>query len=192
MRSSLLLGGAVTLLLGWPLLHAETPTNPHSDLQIQYARARLALAETNLQQAEGMNRRVRGAVSSNVVKEYRRDVEVARQHLASLQSERNHDEFQHWLHRAEASYQAAETQSKSVKAVNARARGAFEPLEIRRLELQAKVDLLLVEQGKALAAASREEQAAWQLEVLASETQRLNEEVRRNQRPSGYYPYYYY
>jgi hypothetical protein len=181
----------LTLALSWPLLHAETEARSDSGLPVDYARARLALAETTLQQAESMNRRVRGAVSSNVVSEYRRDVDVARRHLESLQSEREENAFQHWLNRAEVSYQAAEAQWRSAKAASARARGAFEPLEIRRLELQAKVDRLLVEQGKSLAAAPRDQQTAWQLEVLANETQRLSEEVRRNQRPSGYYPYYY-
>ncbi len=188
---SFLLGGALSLALSWPLLHAQTDARPGSDLPVDYARAQLALAETNLQQAEGMNRRVRGAVSGNVVSEYQRDVQVARRHLESLQSERVENEFQHWLIRAEANYLAAETQWKSAKAASAKARGAFEPLEIRRLELQAKVDRLLVAQGKSLVAAPRDQQAAWQLEVLANETQRLNEEVRRQQQPSGYYPYYY-
>jgi hypothetical protein len=189
---SFLLGGAATVLVGWSMLHADAPASSGSDLQIQYARTRLALAETNLQQAEEMNRRVRGAVSSNAVNEYRRDVKVAHRHLESLQAGREGDEFRLWLDRAEANQRAAAAQWKSAKAVNARVRGAFEPLEVRRMELQAKLDSLLVEQGKSLAAAPREDQVVWQLEVLANETKRLSEEVHRTQRPSGYYPYYFY
>jgi hypothetical protein len=188
-NSSFVLGGVLTLLLGWHLLHAAAQTDARDDLQIEYAQARMALAEINLQQAEGINNRVRGAVAANVVNEYRRDVAVARRHLESLHSGREDDEFQLWLRRAEASHQSALAQWKSAKAVNARVPRAFDRLEVRRLELHAKLGRLLVEQGKALADAPRNDQVAWQLEVLANETQRLNEKVQRAQHSSGSHPY---
>ena len=187
-----LLGAILAFFFGWPLVQANTQPSARNDLQIEYARARVALTEITLQQAQGMNSRVRGAVSANVVNEYRRDVDVARRHLDSLRAGDDSDQFPLWLRRAEANRQSAEARWKSAKAVHARVRGAFDSLEVRRLELQANLDRLLVEQGRAVADGPRNNQVAWQLEVLASETQRLKDEVQRAQPPGGYYPYYSY
>src|SRR5688572_19856303 len=92
-RRLFLLGAVATLLVGWPLLHAETQVNSENELRMEYAKTRLALAETKLQQVQRMNSRVRGAVSTSVVNEYRRDLSVARRHLESLESGDGGDDF---------------------------------------------------------------------------------------------------
>jgi hypothetical protein len=136
---------------------ATGDTNPES-VEVRYARAQIQLAEANLNRVLQSNKQMPRSVSSSVVAEYQREVEVAKNRLEQATAGRSASEFQVWLQRAQAEQQTADTTWKNATTVNSRASGTFDPLDVERFRLRAEV-------------AKLQFQRAWQ-PFLAEETLR--------------------
>jgi hypothetical protein len=117
-------------------------------VEVRYARAQVQLAEANLQRVEQSNKRLAGSVPSSVVAEYQHDVQVAKTRLEEASAGRDGSEFQGWLKRAEVEQKATEATWKNAKAVNDRAPGTYDPLDIERFRLRADVAKLQLERGQ--------------------------------------------
>lgn len=172
---------------------AHPGTADHENLELAYARAKLALAEANLKRVEARNQKVANAVSHNVVTAYRGDVDIARRALEDA-TQADADDFGVWLRRVEIQWKAAEAVWKSAVAANQRKQGTVDPLDVERLRLRAELLRINHERGQTLRDQPRETQLAWRLGSLEDEIERLNEVVFRTTPARGSSPtiWYYY
>jgi hypothetical protein len=185
--------GALAVVVGWIAFAQVSQAPPQRDATIEnvnlrYARAQLQLAEANLRRVEESNQRVARSVPTNVVAEFRYDVEVARARLAQAADGEAKNEFQVWLQRAEAERKAANDSLKSALAANDRVPGTFRELDIERFRLRVEVASLQLERGRMLAGAGRTVQLAWKVDLLDNQVQRLKEEAGRATSFIGLYP----
>jgi hypothetical protein len=157
-------------------------------VEVRYARAQVQLAEANLKRVEQSNKRLAGSVPSSVVAEYQYDVQVANTRLEQASAGRDGSEFQGWLKRAEAEQKVTESNWKNAKAVNDRAPGTYDPLDIERFRLRAEVAKLQLERGQKLADAGRDTQLQWEIDMLDNQVQRLKEESSRTTPTVRIYP----
>lgn len=176
-----LLSGIVVLLACQvcdPPVAVAANEAPPVSIDVRYARAQVALARANLERVKQMNRRVAGTVSASVIDEFKRDLEKAAAQLKIAEAPAAEDAFTVWLARAESNWQDADAVWQDAVAANRRFPDTYAALDVERFRLRAEVTLLQLERGKALAAGPREAQLAWQLEMLASEIQKLKEDAR--------------
>jgi hypothetical protein len=178
------------------VLLAAGPASDESprDLQLQYARAKLQLAQTNLKRVEEMNRKLARSVPASVVSEFQSAVAEAQLQVG----EAGGDEFAVWLRRAESELQSTTVRWRNALAANERLRRAkdakplFDALDVERFRLRAEVNRLQWERGKSLVGGPRAAQLAWQVELLNNEVEYLKEEVPRFSPFIRYYPVYWY
>jgi hypothetical protein len=188
-RWCLLLGGL--LIAGMQLVGVGQPAlQPagQDNLELQYAQARLALAEANLKKMESINAKVRGAVAGTVVDDYRDDITVANKGLEEV-PRGGPDSFAVWLSAAEAKWRSAVVMWRTAAAANDRQPNTVDALNIERMRLRAEVYRLDLERGRAAASRSHEDQLQWRVSVLSDEIERLNERVFRPQNRA--YPYWF-
>ena len=138
----------------------------------------MALAEANLNKVRGMNQRVPGAVSGDVVRAYELDLEVARLQL-QVASGGPEKQFDVWLARAEAAEKYAQSLWRGATAANSHVAGAVDPGEIERLRASADLASLELERGHAVAHGSPEAKLAWELDLLNGQLHRVMEELRQ-------------
>jgi len=167
------------------------PAQSGENLDVQYARAQLALAEANLKRVEQINQQVARAVSGKVVDEYRSDVDVARARLDAA-TRGDSDSFQVWLRGAEASLKSAERAWHNATVANQHMAGTIESVDVERLRLRAEVYRIDLERGRALAGGTREAQLQWRVRMLSDEVDRLNEAVFRMGPPRSSYFFWRY
>ncbi len=149
------------------LLQAPASSDTVSEsVEVRYARAQVQLAQANLKRVERSNKRLAGSVPSSVVAEYQHDVQVAKTRLDQASAGRDGNEFQGWLKRAEVEQKVTETTWKNATAVNDRAPGTYDPLDIERFRLRAEVAKLQFERGQKLVDAGRETQLQWEIDML--------------------------
>lgn len=185
---------AMLLVAGQPG-PAPAPQNT-ADLELQYARAKLQLAQANLKRVEQINRRVARSVPASVVAEFRDDVAVAQRQVDAASSP-DGNEFAVWLGRAESDLQSATTRWKQAVAANERlkksksGKGIFDATDIERFRLRAEVTRLQLARGKSLVDAPRAAQLEWQVELVNNEVERLKEESTGVSPFIRYYPIYW-
>jgi hypothetical protein len=156
-------------------------------LAIRYARAEVALAEAGLNKVEGMNKRVRGAVSGDVAHAYQRDLEIAKLQLQVALSENRKTEFDVWLRRAESATTDAEMLWRGAVAANQRAAGAVDSLEVERLRQVFQLAKLELERGQSVAQGTAEARLAWQLEFVNGQVERALDQLRQSTPSSRVY-----
>jgi exonuclease VII large subunit len=180
----------VVCLLG-QITQPSAPSRTVSEsVEVRYARAQMQLAEANLNRVQQSNKRVPRSVPSSVVAEYQRDLDVAKERLEQATAGRSAGEFQVWLQRAQAEQQTADTTWKNATAVNARAPGTFDPLDVERFRLRTEVAKLQLERGQTLVDAGREAQLQWEADLLDNQLQRLKEESSPTSPFIRLYPYW--
>ena len=187
---------AAALLVSGPALDAAPPTQaepaPAENLRLQYAQAKLQLAQANLKRIEQLNRRLKRSVPSAVVAEFQSDVDEANLQVRQAASAPDGGEFDVWLRRAESESQLAASRWKRAVAGNRRLKGTFEGLDVERFRLRAEVARLQFARGKKLAGAPRATQLEWQVEMLNNEVDRLKQERARVAPFVRYYPIYWW
>jgi hypothetical protein len=175
-----------------------SPDKPLSagELKLAYARAKLALAQTNLKRVEELNRKLARSVPASVVSDLQSDVAEADLQVQQASSA-DKDEFAVWLSRAQGELKSANTRWKNALDANARLKDAknsqlFGALDIERFRLRAEVARLQWERGRQLVSAPRAAQLEWQVELLNNEVDRLREEATQVSPFVRYYPIYWY
>jgi hypothetical protein len=156
-------------------------------LAIRYARAEVALAEAGLNKVEGMNKRVRGAVSGDVAHAYQRDLDIAKLQLQVALGENKKTEFDVWLRRAESAAGDAEMLWRGAVAANQRAAGAVDSLEVERLRQVFQLAKLELERGQNVAQGTAEARLAWQLEFVNGQVERALDQLRQSTPSSRVY-----
>lgn len=190
-----------TLLLG-ALLHLAAAADKSAeqaagDLQMQYAKAKLQLAQTNLRRIEELNRKLQRSVPAATVAEYQGDVAEAQQQVDAA-SIPDGGEFGVWLRRAQSEMHIAATRWKNAVAANQslkaskNAKEMFGTLDVERFRLRAEVNRLQWERGRTLIAASKGAQLAWQIELLNNQVDRLREDAAQISPFVRYYPIYWF
>jgi hypothetical protein len=193
MHYELLLAATLAILSqDAPAAAPPQPTAAPKNLVLEYAQAKLQLAQTNLKRIEQMNRRLARTVPANVVAEFQYSVEEANVQVRDAASAAAGDEFGVWMRRARSDAQAANNRYNSAVAGNRRVAGTFDPLDVERLRLRALVTRLQWERGQSLQGAPRESQLEWQVELLNNQIDRLKEEPPRASPTVRYYPLYWY
>ncbi len=186
--------GVLITVVCWlgQLPQAPAPSDTISEsVEVRYARAQMRLAEANLNRVKQSNKRVAGSVPTSVVAEYQYDMEVAKTRLEQATAGRAASEFQVWLQRAKSERTAAEMRWKTAMAVNSRAPGTFEPIDIERFRLRAEVAKLQLERGQTLVDAGREAQLEWEVDLLNNQVQRLKETSRTTPHIRAYPSWWY-
>jgi hypothetical protein len=187
------------LLLAAALLWAAQAPPPaprdaaaEESLELRYARVRLELAEANLKRVEQMNKKLDRTVPSSVVAEFKNDVTEANLQFRQATQEAPADPLAIWLRRAESSFQSATTRWKNAVAANRRVPDTIPVLDVDRFRLRAEVARLQWQRGQKLAKAPREQQLAWQVDLLNDEMELLKEETSRVAPFVRYYPIWLY
>jgi exonuclease VII large subunit len=162
----------------------EGAAKPSESLEVRYARTQVELAQANLKRVESKNKRIANVVASNVVEQYRQDVEVAQSQLDDAQ-QGSRKSFDVWLRAAEANWKAADTAWRSAVVANKQAAGAVNPLDVERLRLRTQLYRIDLERGQALVDQPREAQLEWRVSVMNDEMERLKEAVFRSSSPRG-------
>ncbi len=187
------------LLLAAALLSvAQTPPPAPRDaaaeesLELRYARVRFELAEANLKRVEQMNKKLDRTVPSSVVADFKNDLAEADLQFRQAAREATLDPMAIWLRRAESSFQSATTRWKNAIAANRRVSDTIPALDVDRFRLRAEVAHLQWQRGQKLAKAPREEQLAWQVDLLNDELELLKEETSRVAPFVRYYPIWLY
>ncbi|MBX3411167.1 MAG: hypothetical protein KF708_00510 [Pirellulales bacterium] len=161
----------------------EDLPSPPVNLDVEYAKTRLALAQASLDRAEGRNKKVANTVTVNVLAQYYRDVEIARLALEDAE-QGDANSFNVWLAEAEAQWKSAHASWQSALAANKRMQGTVHTLDVERLRLRAELLRLNLARGRALVGQSRDKQLEWQLSALNEEIRRLSDTVFRTS-PTG-------
>ena len=182
--------------LGWlltitvPIARIPAADAPPESPEVRYARARLRLAEGNLERAQSLNRRLARAISADALDEYQEAVNTAKVRLREALKGNGGDPFAEWLRLVAGLLRGAEAQVARAEAANRKAQDAFDPAEVERLRLRAEVLRACVEYGRA--AVTPEAQRQWQSDFLAQEQQELREQLLRRPPSSGVSPWWYY
>ena len=161
-------------------------------LELRYARVRLELAEANLKRVEQMNKKLDRTVPSSVVADFKNDVTEANLQFRQATQEAPADPLVIWLRRAESSFQSATTRWKNAVAANRRVPDTIPALDVDRFRLRAEVARLQWQRGQELTKAPREQQLAWQVDLLNDEMELLKEETSRVAPFVRYYPIWLY
>jgi hypothetical protein len=190
---------ALPLVLVWLLAgQTQPPVKPapqsaaEEGLEVRYARARLQLAEANLARIEQMNRKLKRTVPESVVTDFRDELEVTREQFRQASQGDPQGEFAVWLRRAESSVRSARQRWRDAVAANQRVQDTIPAIDVERFRLRAEVARLQFDRGRKLAAASRDAQLAWQVELLNDELELLKEETTRIAPFVRYYPIWLY
>jgi hypothetical protein len=182
--------------LGWflttavPTARSPAADAPQESPRVRYARARLRLAEGNLEQALSINRRLARTITADALDEYQEAVQAAKVGLREALKENGGDQFAEWLRRAAGLLHKAEAQVGRAEAANRKAHDAFDPTEVERLRLRAEVLRASVAYGQA--AATPEAQRQWELDFLTQEQEELREQLLRRPASSGASLWWYY
>lgn len=187
------------LLLAAALLSAgQTPPPAPRDaaaeesLELRYARVRFELAEANLKRVEQMNKKLDRTVPSSVGADFKNDLTEAELQFRQAAQPAPADPLAVWLRRAESSFQSATTRWKNAVAANRRVPDTIPALDVDRFRLRAEVAQLQWQRGQKLAGAPREQQLAWQVDLLNDEMELLKEETSRVAPFVRYYPIWLY
>ncbi len=147
------------------------------DFAIRYAKAQLRLAELRLAKAQEMNRRVARTLAKGVVEQFANDVTFAKAQLEAAQGSGKSDSFSFWVRRAELELADRQEQLRIANAANQRVPGAYQPIDLDRMQAAIELAGLRVERAKELADAPEEAKLVWQLEIIAEELNRVDEMV---------------
>lgn len=181
-RFAVVLVFAVACVLGNAVVRSGPAEDvKRANLEVQYAKAQLRVAELNLQKLKRSNVRLARTVPADVVGEYQQDVEVARLQVQAAESGDKADVFAVWLRRAAANETAAQAQWKSAVAANQASQNAIDPLDVERLAARAQMAKFQRERGRLLTAGPADAQTQWQISLLADDVQRLKEELLRGE-----------
>lgn len=187
------------LIVAALLVAGQVPAQPapmsaaaEESLELRYARARLELAEANLKRVEQMNRKLDRTVPSSVVADFRDGVTEAREQFQQASQAAPEGEFAVWLKRAEGSARSAKQRWHDAVAANRRVKDTIPAIDVERFRLRAEVARLQWDRGQQLAAAPREAQLAWQVDLLNDEVELLKEETTRVAPFVRYYPIWFY
>jgi hypothetical protein len=192
---------AATLALAYdevPDAPSNGPGQPSTSakLDVEYATAKLKLAEASLARVERLNQRVSNAVPANVIADYRRDLAIAQQRLAEA-TRGAVDSFRIWQDEAERSWKSADAAWRSAVAANQRQPGTIPAIDVERLRLRSEVFRVNYERGATLVDRPREEQLAWRLSTLSDQLEQVSEVILRGSPtrpgpPVGDYRYWEY
>lgn len=191
MHCELLLTAAL-LAAGQSPLPAPRDAAAEESLELRYARVRFELAEANLKRVEQMNKKLDRTVPSSVVADFKNDLAEAELQFRQATKEAPVDPLAVWLRRAESAFQSATTRWKNAVAANRRVPDTIPALDVDRFRLRAEVAELQWQRGKKLAGAPREQQLAWQVDLLNDEMELLKEETTRVAPFVRYYPIWLY
>lgn len=156
---------------------------PPVNLDVEYAKVKLALAQASLDRAEARNQNVANTVAPNVLAQYFRDVDVAKLALEDATRGKT-DSFDVWLGEMEAQAKSADAGWQSALAANKKMQGTVHSLDVERLRLRAELLRINLARGRALVDQPREQQLEWQLSALHEQVERLSEVVLRTS-PAG-------
>ncbi len=129
LRLAVLVVGSICLgyRVGETAPPAPTPSNgaktPEESVEVRFARAQVALSESNLKRVQATNERVPRQVPGSVVGNYQQELEVAQTQLQATLDGTPAARFDVWLKRAAATAKSAESQWRGAAAANKRVAG---------------------------------------------------------------------
>lgn len=151
----------------------EEPKYDFGKLTVQVAEAKLKLAQMNLQRMQELNNKVRGTLITGMVEQFTEEVELAERELKAAQGNPGGDPFNATIERMRLGLRSAEDREKRALATYEKAPDIVTKGDIERLRQVAVVADLQLQRGLALKDADSAKQLQWQLDVFASELDRV-------------------
>lgn len=145
-------------------------------IEVRYARARLKLAELNLQKAQELNKKMGGTLIGGTVSLFSDDVDFARYQL-QLAQHPEANALRASIARAEMDLRLAEGRMKKTVETNQRAPEVVSNADVDRAKVRVEVARLRVERGKSLENASADVKLQWQIDLLADELAAVKEQT---------------
>lgn len=192
-RALFIVAASAIFLAGFGLAYALQP-QPDQDkhgqresLDIRYAQAQVALAETNLRRLQDMNAKVKNSVSGDLIVSTTQDLAIAQLDLQAARA--GGGDFNVWLERAAADWKYADALYQGAAAADKHVPGTINPIDLERRRLRAQVAQLQYERGESAKGTPALEET-WRLSLIASEIQTLKDEVRQTVPSTPIYPYW--
>ncbi len=154
-----------------PPSQATQQTQQDNNVELQYARTYLKLAQLDLERAQGTNRRISGTVTPAIIDQLSSTVSQAEARVKALEKHPNAAEAN--LTAIEVSSRLSAQRLKRAEEANRRAPGAFPQAQLDRMRVANELATLRVERSKMLRNASPEVQLAWEVEQLREEMNEL-------------------
>jgi hypothetical protein len=151
----------------------EKPKYDFGQLTVQVGEAKLKLAQMNLQRMQELNNKVRGTLITGMVEQFTEEVELAKRELKAAKSNPGGDPFMATLERMRLALRSAEVREKRALATYGKAPDIVTKGDIERLRQVAVVADLQLQRGLALQDAEHGKQLQWQIDVFASELDRV-------------------
>jgi len=151
----------------------EKPKYDFGQLTVQVAEAKLKLAQMNLERMQELNNKVRGTLITGMVEQFNEEVELAERELKAAQGNPGGDPFTATVERMRLALRSAMDREKRALATYEKAPDIVTKGDIERLRQVAVVADLQLQRGLALKDADHAKQLQWQIDVFASELDRV-------------------
>ncbi len=142
-------------------------------LAVDCAAAKLKLAKMNLARMEGLNKRVPGTLIKGMIEQFVQEVELAQQDLDIAKKNPGGDPYGACVERIRLGLQSAEHRAKRAYQTYEQAPDIVSKDDVERMRQIAIIADLQLQRGLALKDADAAKQLQWQLEIYASEIDRV-------------------
>lgn len=172
----------MVLLLGTAWLQSdEASEEKQKKVDLQYAEARLALAEQRLKLAQLANQELPGTYSAIRIKQLKNQVELAEARVKAASNGQEVNWRDVYLQELQNRVQIAEVQLRQAREVRKRVAGSvYSDAELKKLRLEVQVAELALEQAKQLSRGNASEKyLRWQVRQIRNELMWLETRVDR-------------
>jgi hypothetical protein len=148
-------------------------TSDPGKLAVQFAEAKLKLAQMNLAKMKEMNSRVRGTLITGLVEQFAEEVTLAELELEAAKKTPGGNPYQATLERTRLALRTAEARAERALRTHEKAPNIVSRDDVERVRQIAVVADLQLARGVALENASPQEQLQWQMDVFSNELDRV-------------------
>jgi hypothetical protein len=152
------------------------PAADKQNLDVQYAKTYLQLAQLELQRATNTNRQVPGTFTKPALDALQQFVQVAQQQLAIAENKQL-DKKALYLISAEANAKASEAAYARILQINRESPGAIAAMEVERLRLTAQLARLSLDKARNVDVNSPQEYLQWEIDQLREDVFQLRNRV---------------
>jgi hypothetical protein len=151
----------------------DKPKYDFGALTVQVAEAKLKLAKMNLERMQELNNKVRGTLITGMVEQFAEEVELAERGLKAAKSTPGGDPYMATIERMRLALHSAERREKRALDTYEKAPDIVSKGDVERLRQMAVLADLQLQRGLSLQDAEPAKQLQWQVDVFASELDRV-------------------
>jgi hypothetical protein len=140
-----------------------------STLALDWAKARLKLAEMNLARMQELNKKVAGTLVGSMIREFSEEVEEAQIELKIVEKHPGGNPYLACIERMKLALRSAEDRAKRALETHQKAPEVVTKSDVERMRQAAIMADLQLQRGLELEGATPHEQLQWQLEVMGND-----------------------